>query len=200
MSGSLVRLVPFAATEEALKLLHSTHADFGRLPASGGRGRLRSSGAGVLGGYDFVQVRAQSEYLRLVSIVEAFIDSTAGELFEVKTRGLDTLVALMTAVVVEQASNSWEERKNAFNRYHGVVLGNCAKYSDIDAAVVVRNAIAHGLGGLTRRQRNGKDQGKVASMGVALHGHHLIIDQAALNRCVRSCAAFIADVDSRIPR
>lgn len=200
--SSVLRVVPFAVTEEALKLLRSTHADFDSLPAAPRRGRLHTAtGSGtVLGAYDFGQVRAQSEYLRLVSIVEAFVDTLSTSLFDIKTRGLATFVALLAEAADAQASDNWEERKAAFQRYHGVPLGSCAKYSDVNAAVLVRNAIAHGLGHLTRRQRNIKDRGKVVAVGVQLNDHQLRIDRTALQRCVTSCAMFIADVDTKTPR
>jgi hypothetical protein len=147
-----IRIVPFAVTEEALRLLQATHADFTRLPMPPPRGRLRIGTTTALGPYDFSQVRAQSEYLRLVSIVEAFVDTCCNHLFDLKTQGHDLFVSNLADAARDQASNSWEERKKAFATYHDVPLGSCAGYSDVAAAVQVRNAVAHGLGSLTRRQ------------------------------------------------
>src|SRR6478609_738038 len=84
-----IRRVPFAFTEQALRLLHATHADFSRLPDPIRRGRIYLGSNSSLGPYDFRQVRAQSEYLRLVSIAEAFVDTCCNHLFELKTNGLD---------------------------------------------------------------------------------------------------------------
>lgn len=195
-----VRAVPFAVTEEALRLLHATHADFTRLPAHSPRGRLRAGTTTALGPYNFGQVRAQSEYLRLVSIVETFVDACSNHLFDLKTQGHGLFVRNLTAAARDQASNSWEERKRAFAIYHDVPLGSCSSYSDVAAAVQVRNAVAHGLGSLTRRQQNKKDMTKMASVGITFRNRAIIIDAKALSHCVLSCAAFMADVDARIPR
>jgi hypothetical protein len=195
-----VRTVPFAVTEEALKLLHLTYADFAKLPLPTTRGRVRAAPNAVLGPYDFEQVRAQSAYLRIVSIVEAFTDSTCADLFAVKTRGLENFVALLAEAALDKATATWEERKNAMLRYHNVSLGTCTRFSDVMAAVAARNAIAHGLGGLTRRQRSRKDRDKIMSVGIALRDRHLNIDTAALDRCVQFCSAFVHDVDTKIPR
>ena len=78
------RVVPLSVTEEALRVLYTTHADFSRLPPAGQRGRLLGGTTTTLGPYDFGQVRAQSEYLRLVSIVEASVDACSSHLFDVK--------------------------------------------------------------------------------------------------------------------
>jgi hypothetical protein len=196
----LLRTVPFGVTEEALRLLHATHGDFTRLPPPSRRGRLRAGSSTALGPYDFAQVRAQSEYLRLVSIVEAFVDTCCNHLFDLKTQGHDMFVRNLAAAARDQASINWEERKSAFATFHHVPLGNCASYSDVAAAVQVRNAVAHGLGSLTRRQQNKKDMTKIASVGINFRNQALVIDARALDRCVRFSAAFVADVDARIPR
>jgi hypothetical protein len=41
---------------------------------------------------------------------------------------------------------------------------------------------------------------KMISVGITFRNDALIIDAGALSRCVVSCAAFVADVDARIPR
>jgi hypothetical protein len=154
----------------------------------------------TLGPYNFSQVRAQAEYLRLVSIVEAFVDTCCNHLFDLKVRGQQMFVHNLASAARDLASAGWDERKKAFSTYHGVPLGSCARYSDVDCAVQVRNAIAHGLGSLTRRQRNTKDMVKITSVGIILRNQALIIDKDALDRCVLACATFVADVDRRIPR
>lgn len=193
-----IRAVPFGFTEEALRLLRATHADFSQLPVPSMRGRIRGGSNLNFGPYDFQHVRAQSEYLRQITIVEAFVDTCCNHLFDLRTKGMNLLVQNLAAAAMDQASSSWESRKNAFNLYHGIALGACAKFSDVSSAVQVRNAIAHGLGSLTKRQQNPKDIAKIESIGVRLRGRALVIDSVALNRCVNSCTQFVEDVDRRI--
>lgn len=149
----VIRMVPFSFTEEALRLLWTTHADFSQLASLPRRGRINVGSSLNFGPYDFQHVRAQSEYLRLVSIVEAFVDTCCNHLFELRTKGLDSLFQNLAAAALDQASRDWESRKAAFKVYHGIALGACSKFSDVSAAVQVRNAIAHGLGSLTKDNR-----------------------------------------------
>jgi hypothetical protein len=193
-----MRVAPLAVTEEAQRLLRATRADFAGIAAPSVPGRGSGGGTTSLGLYDFEQVRNQSEYLRLVSIVEAYVDTCGGQQFNLQTSGRDDFVRTMAAEVVATSVRGWEERKRAFKTYHGVALGDCAKWTDIDAARQVRNSIAHGLGRLTASQQNGRTRRKLESMGVALRGNQLIVDAPALDKCVRSAIAFIVDVDRRL--
>lgn len=193
-----MRIPPLAITEEAQKLLRATRADFGSIstPAVSGRGSGFTSSP--LGQHDFVQVRNQGEFLRLVSIVEAFIDTCSGQQFDQRTSGRDTFVRNMAAEVRENSLKGWDERKEVFKKYHGIVLGERAHWSDIDASREIRNSIAHGLGQLTPRQQNAKTRQKMATMGVAFCGNQIIIGTDTLEKCVRSAVAFIRDVDRHL--
>ena len=192
-----LRIVPLAVTEEALRQLWSTHADFALIGTRPSAGRLRSGSMSGLGPYDFYQVRAQSEYLRLVSIVEAFIDSCSSQLFDIRLRGQDKFFRSLTDAALDQSTINWENRRAAFKLYHGITLGDCAKYSDVASATQVRNAVAHGLGSLTRRQSK-KDMERMRQIGIGFSGFSLRITAAALDRCVDSCAQFIRDVDKKV--
>jgi hypothetical protein len=193
-----VRIAPLAITEEALRLLRATRADFASLPTHAIPGRGSGFAGSRLGRYDFDQVRKQSEYLRLVSIVEAFIDACSSQQFDLRTAGRDAFLRTLADEVRETSLKGWEERKQTFRVYHGVVLGDCARWSDVDAAREARNSIAHGLGQLTLRQQNAKTRRKIETMGITFRGNELLVDDAALDRCVKSATAFIADVDRRL--
>jgi hypothetical protein len=133
-----------------------------------------------------------------VSIVEAYVDTCSGLQFSLRTTGRDAFVRALAAEVIATSVRGWEERKKAFKKYHGVVLGDCAKWSDIDAAREARNSIAHGLGYLTAQQQNSTTRRKLESMGIALRGDQLVVTSAALDKCVRSSVAFIADIDRHL--
>ncbi|WP_293334595.1 hypothetical protein, partial [Mycobacterium sp.] len=170
-----MRIAPLAITEEAQKLLRATRADFGNIPTPATAGRGSSFTSSFLGRHDFVQVRNQGEFLRLVSIVEAFIDTCSGQQFDQRTSGRDDFVRKMAAEVRENSVKGWDERKEAFKKYHDITLGECAHWSDIDAAREIRNSIAHGLGQLTERQQNAKTRQKMAALGVMFRGNQLVI-------------------------
>lgn len=186
-------------TEAALHSLHETHADFmrtpspspvGRFTSAGGRGRIRWQGG--------PQVRTQGAYLRLVSIVEAFIDSLSSELFQERASDVDDMFRNLIRHAEEQSENSWETRKHAFRDYHQITLGDCSSWSKIDGAIIVRNAIAHGLGSLTRRQKNRKDRQKAREAKVRLIDDVIYVDKASLLTLLNASDAFIREVDSRI--
>lgn len=195
-----MRIAPLAVTEEAQKLLRATRADFQRIAAPALPGRGSGYASSPLGRYDFEQVRNQSEFLRLMSIVEAFVDTCSAQQFEHRTAGRDEFLREMAAEVRETSLRGWKERKIAFRKYHGVALGQCACWMDIDAAREIRNCIAHGLGHLTPRQRNASARWKMESFGVRFRGDRLVIDTPTLERCVESAVAFIQDVDLRLVR
>lgn len=193
-----MRIPLLAITEEAEKLLRATRADFANISTPSLPGRGSGFASSPLGEHDFAQVRNQGEYLRLVSIVEAFLDICSQQQFDLRTSGRDTFVRSMAAEVRENSIRGWEERKAAFKKYHAIALGECERWSDIDTAREIRNSVAHGLGHLTGRQQNAKTRQKMATMGIRFRGNQLIIDTDALEKCVRSAVAFIRDVDRSI--
>lgn len=193
-----MRTASLAVTEEAQKLLRATRADFHRITAPALPGRGGGYASTPLGRYDFEQVRNQSEFLRLVSIVEAFVDTCSAQQFELRTAGRDEFLREMASEVRETSLKGWNARKVAFKRYHGIALGQCACWKDIDAARQIRNSIAHGLGHLTPLQRNASDKRKMESLGVWFRGDRLVIDTPTLERCVESAVTFIQDVDRRL--
>lgn len=192
-----MRIAPLAVTEEAQRLLRATRADFGRLPSLPSMGRITSTSA-HLGSYDFEQVRAQSEFLRLVSIIEAYVDSISDHQFDLQSIGRDQFAQSLISVARREVADSWQNREAAFKDHHGFSLGQCSKWSDIKAARDVRNAIAHGLGKLTAKQRNIKTRGTITAAGVLLRGDAIVLSRKSLERCVDSGVRFINDVDSRL--
>jgi hypothetical protein len=189
-----------AVTEEALRLLRRTHADHASLEPLTRPGRLHAiSTLGALGVYDGDQVRRQGVYLRHVSIVEAFVDSLTAQLFGSRVSAMESFYRLLASAVVADASQSWDNRKTTLKDYVDVPLGDCPSWSQLASMVTVRNAIAHGLGRLTQRQRNSRDRRKILDVGVRLQDDNLQIDSPALDSCLKVCAAFVHEVDARVP-
>lgn len=191
--------VSIALTDAALQLIYATHADLLRTPPSSVVGRIYSQGGvGRLRPQDANQVRAQGAYLRMVSVVEAYIDALSSHSFDLRVDRHDQLVRLLVAAAEAGADGTWELRKSAFESYHGVSLGSCKGWHAVDASHAVRNAIAHGLGSLTRRQRDQKTRSKVRNAGVVLVDDALWITDLSLVRCRDSSATFVRDVDEKV--
>jgi hypothetical protein len=192
-----VRRVPFALTEEALCLLSVTYADFAQIGS-----RCQQEGridfVGSLGAYDFDRVRFESTYLRLISIVEAYVDSMCSDLFRRPQVAQVPMFRALIAAAEARASTNWEERKSAFSEYHRVSLGSCERWSELDAGIDIRNAIAHGLGTLTKRQRTHKSRAKMESVGAVIVDDRLMLNDKALARCLLFTTEFVKSVDSKI--
>ncbi|WP_460626704.1 hypothetical protein [Intrasporangium mesophilum] len=133
-----------------------------------------------------------------MSIVEAYVDSLSSDLFQTRTVDTDQMIRNLIKAAEEEAENTWDTRKTAFRDYHLVPLGDCSSWSKIDAAIVVRNAIAHGLGSLTRRQRNRKDRQKVRDAKVGLTDDVIHVDGTSLSMLLGAADSFIRDVDRRV--
>ncbi|WP_156213284.1 hypothetical protein [Lentzea aerocolonigenes] len=188
-----------ALTEEAVSLLAENRADFRSAERGSGDssvGRIRVKGS--LGPHDPAQTRLEAMYLRYVSIVEAYVDSLSGHLFRQKVAGHEPTLRLLVADAELRASNTWNERKSAFSRYHSFSIETFGRWSEFDAAIDVRNSIAHGLGSLTRRQRDQKTRAKIRSIGAILIDDHVVLSVAVLDQCYSICRELILYVDSQV--
>jgi hypothetical protein len=96
-----------------------------------------------------------------------------------------------------KASTTWYDRKNALSQYHHIKVGEFDRWYELDAGIEVRNAIAHGLGQLTRRQRQGKAESKVSQIGVIVRDGSIVIDNRSLKRCRDVCINFVCYLDNK---
>jgi len=190
------RKVPGALTEEALQLLSAVFLDSRDTHVTPVTGRIAS--AGKFGVYDPGLARSESAYLRMISVVEAYVDTLSSARFERKLTGQAEIFRLLVLAAERKSSRSWSERKDAFLTYHLVALVICDRWSELDAGIEARNAIAHGLGRLTLRQRNHKSRAKIASVEIAVVDDRILITDASLARCYAFCAGFISSVDSKV--
>lgn len=196
----ILRRVQREVTEAAIQYLHSTYLDHLQTAQSIApvRGRVLMSGT-ALGLYDIESASKQGCFLRLISVVEAYVDTVSGALFRENTPTTHELVRRLVENAELRASTTWQERIAAFQAYHLIRLGGLARWSELDAGIEVRNAIAHGLGQLTPRQRNGVTSGKLSQIGVSLRDGYVVITIESLRRCCEVCVEFIASLDNALP-
>lgn len=192
-----IRQVPLALTEDALYLLQATYDDLAsresvKLPT----GRTRPRGKLVT--FNAPKFRYEACYLRLISIVESYLDVLCSELFDKAAEDQSKMFIALIAAADARADNNWEERKNAFKSYHGISLGECSSWPDIDSGIEVRNSIAHGLGRLTSRQRSMKSRQKIANAGVAVIEDDLQLTREAVRRCLDAARHFVSSVDQKV--
>jgi len=191
-----LRKVPRALTEAAVHYIHATYVDHRRaaaaLPPTHGR-VLTSTTA--LGSYDAHAISQQACFFRMISVVEAYADTLSSELFRERAPTTHELVRRLMDAAERRGATTWEERRKTFAKYHGFRHAQLARWSELDAGIEVRNAIAHGLGRLTPRQRTASMAGKLGQIGVTLTSGCVVITDASLQRCRDVCVDFIRSLD-----
>ena len=162
-------------------------------------GRFRGTRPGILYGPSADQIQVQGAYLRAVCITEAYVDAVSADIFDRQIRAKDRLLRKLADSAIEQAEDTWPRRTAAFKRFHDIDIATLQEYKDLAVAIVIRNAIAHGLGALTRRQRNAKTRAQIAAAGVSLKDDRLVLASGDLQTVCEQSVSFIRKVDSLLP-
>jgi hypothetical protein len=201
-SGASVLIISIEA-EQAARLIMSTAAQHRRLESllaatSMPRGRLRvlptSSSSR--------QVRAQATLLRLVSITEAHI---VGELVKrIEPHAPPPRTSILDDIynaAEDQAISSWPKIAESYKRWIHINLNKYPDWKKIEAALDARNAIAHGVGQLTRRQSR-KNQSELEaslkSININVRGARLDISEIAIKEMAAVCRRFIIWLDQQL--
>lgn len=154
----------------------------------------------MLGSSDPRHLALQSGFLRLISVVEASVDSLGGELTSRSVPNLDEVLRLLVLEKELAATSSWESRRKSFKRHHGVDLRKCAEHQRLEGAIEVRNAISHGLGRLTTRQVFSSETPKqLARVNVAITNGYVDIQPVHLTECAQYCSDFLKSLDGLLP-
>lgn len=183
-------------TEAALLLLHSTPALFVSLHASKESGRVRIMHS-TLGPRDPVVIRREAVFFRMVSLTEAYLDALQSDLLATKvSQPTDTLRRMVEEIEVSATSN-WTARKRTFRRIHRISLNQLDGWAEIEAAVHVRNSIAHALGSLTVRQRAHTQLPlQLQRIEVVVADGRIHLSDGSLNVLETSCRKFVLAVDA----
>lgn len=105
------------------------------------------------------------------------------------------------ARAVDHAEGRWESHLQAWKDWHQIALASQPAYSGLRPFIEARNAIMHGLGELTRRQRRGNQaaslRGELRSVGIEVIGIRLVVREKAVFQCAVASTRFIRDVDEQ---
>jgi hypothetical protein len=148
------------------------------------------------------QARAQSTLLRLVSIAEAHAVNELVMRVEPHAPAPRTpiLEDIYTAAE-DRAISSWPSTADSYKRWLGINLRKCPEWKKMEAAFDARNAIAHGLGQLTRRQSR-KDQAALEAslklINVAIRGVRLDVSDATIKEVANVFRHFVAWLDQEL--
>lgn len=154
--------------------------------------RLRTSPDG-----DPVQDRCQATLIRLLSITEAFAS-------EMLSREVDRAVADMsnkTATKVAddaviRGTSSWQDQKKSYKDWLGVE----EDWKAVERLAEARNAVAHGLGKLTRRQLRSEQsvKSKLKAAGIIIEDNRIVLSDENLAAAASACREFIERLDMAV--
>lgn len=196
------REVPTQDAENAMNRINQTlalHIHDRRALPQPWRGRLRGT-PGV------VRTDA-SRYLvlpHLVAVAEEFSRRLLVGITEPQVPQDRQVLKLLWARAEDQAEGSWPEHLKAWKEWHRVPLAEEGIYQDLRPFVDARNAIMHGAGELTRKQRRGNQEaslrGAWKNIGIDLLGTRLIVHDKAVTKCADACKAFVKNLDLRVQK
>ena len=144
---------------------------------------------------DLEQIQRQATLLRLVSITESYCAEQLLSRAELALPSDDNaLYTLIWDAAALDATRTWVALKDAFKRWFGAN----PDWTKLDGLAEARNAIAHGLGSLTRQQQ-GKRQSTMTKLnrtGILVDNNALILTDGDLTRAAVVCRSVIAEVDA----
>jgi hypothetical protein len=149
---------------------------------------------------DRVQEQRQATLLRLLSITEAF----AGDLLsrEVERTFASVSSDVLTAAVNDSlisATNTWKEQRTAYTKWLNIAKA-AVNWTSIERLADARNAIAHGLGELTRRQKLSGTSipDRLRNAGIKVENDRIILTDKNLLDAAQECRVFIESLDRAV--
>ncbi len=146
------------------------------------------------GGNDKEQIQCQATLVRLLSITESFAS-------QLLSRKIDKVVARARSAAVDsvwddaalRGTSSWREQQYSYRDWLGVKVD----WKTVERLAEARNAVAHGLGALTRRQLRNETSVrlKLKRAGITLAGRRIVLSDAALAAAAAECRDLIHRID-----
>lgn len=149
--------------------------------------------------FDGTQVQRQATLLRLISITEAFCTD---RLLGVAENHISPTGSPVRAAIWERASTSsvstWSGIESSYKSWLAVE----PSWTRIRQLTEIRNAIAHGLGTLTRVQLKTRPSvvGKMSAAKVKLDGDRVVLEEANLETACQACVDLISELDQLVQR
>lgn len=152
------------------------------------RPRLRAAPYG-----DPVQDRCQATLVRLLSITEAFASELSREVDRAVARGRSATAAKVADEAVIRGTSTWQEQKKSYKDW----LGVDEDWKAVERLAEARNAVAHGLGKLTRRQLRSEQsvKSKLKGAGITVDDNRVVLTDDSLAAAASACRDFIERLD-----
>jgi hypothetical protein len=151
--------------------------------------RLRVSPDG-----DPVQDRCQATLIRLLSITEAFSsDLLSREVGRAVSSARNATATKVADEAVIRGTNTWQEQKKSYKDWLEVE----EDWKAVERLTEARNAVAHGLGKLTKRQlKNEKSvKSKLKAAGITVDNNRIVLSDDNLAAAASACRDFIEKLD-----
>ncbi|MEV4123166.1 hypothetical protein [Micromonospora sp. NPDC049645] len=133
----------------------------------------------------------------MLSITEAFTaDLLAREADRAVALSQNTAATRIAEEAVIRATSGWQDQKKAYKDWLGVT----EDWNPVERLAEARNAVAHGLGKLTKRQlRNEQSvKAKLQAVGISLNNGRIVLSDANLAAATSACRGFIERVDRAV--
>jgi hypothetical protein len=153
------------------------------------RSRLRPFADG-----DPVQDRCQATLVRLLSITEAFSAELLSREVSRSVAGAANAAATKIAEdAVIRGTAGWSDQQRSFKDW----LGVDEDWKAVERLAEARNAVAHGLGKLTRHQmkREQSVKGKLKAAGIAVDNNRVVLSDTNLAAAALACRNFVEKLD-----
>jgi hypothetical protein len=141
---------------------------------------------------------AQDAILRIVSIAEDFSIGRFVDAIE-PTLPPHGIVTELWDAQLDRASDTWQQRDELWKTYKNVNVATFPQMQVLQGFIVARNAVAHGLGQLTRKQlrKRASTVGRLGQADIRVRGDVLDLGAADVERCAGAVLAFIAWLDDK---
>lgn len=186
--------VPSARAERSCRLLMQTlGAYLSQAPtlAAGSRMRLPRAGNNKL------EIAQQASIIRLASITESFCaDALIAAAERLGRPGSSTTMQAIWEESVINATRTWAAQQKAYKDWLDVRI----KWTAVDDLATARNAIAHGLGSLTRQQQRSHVavKAQLSRVDITLNGLDLVLTDQSVRGLALKCRTFILELDAAI--
>lgn len=142
--------------------------------------------------------RAMGAWQEIVSLTEIFTDDCLATLTRQATHRLADGPRSLVLDDFRSAITTWDNRKRSFNRVHGIAIGLMPSWQWVNAAVYVRNSIAHGGGRLTRLQTRKKALEIATLLRLDFANDEFSLPWASVHDVAERCVSFCLELDQAI--
>jgi hypothetical protein len=143
---------------------------------------------------DPVQDRCQATLVRLLSITEAFASDMLSREVDRAVAGVRSATVTKVAdEAVIRGTGSWQDLKKSYKDW----LGIDEDWKAVERLAEARNAVAHGLGKLTRRQLRSEQsvKSKLKVAGIMVEDNRIVLSDDSLAAAASACRDFIERLD-----